>query len=826
MVTMRTGFNAKTQRSKGAKNYFPLCIFASLRLCVETFCLVMMLLLFHASSLSAQDVIVEASVDTGQRSLSPSISGTITITRPRAAEVDIHSFTLQGKPLAAEFVKDVKMDHADTLVSIYHFALSPKEKGLYVLDPVAVKIGGKLYQSPATTYQIDEHATAPAVGGGGGVIFQLESGVNGPHVLYPGQRTQLIYRISYNRSVGLTASELPLVHTNELRRIGDEQIKDFQQGELTIQEIVSEVEALKPGTFRYGPSFIEGYAYTLDAVGERVFDKRKLRAEAPVVELVVQPFPVSTQPASFNGALGKLTAQIKLLTPSKIDIGDAIQASITVSGLANLREFTLPELLCQPGFAGFFQMSDLPPAGHIDGDKKRFNVELRAVSSLTTALPPVQLSSFDPISQRYVVWYSEAIPLEVATSSENKPSLVPGKEIDWANLWRKADNSVAPLDRNGQEVDSSALSAPRQHLLDVLWIIPLGALVLLGQFYLKRQQDLRPKTTPPPTSILLLHEGLKEDADPKRAAKLLQAACLRRMAEKDLVAANDPLRSFIRELDIFQYAKDSAFSLLELKQRAKLLLGMFCLGLLTSANILAASEMNAVLDEANRAYREGEQATTAVQRLKAFNQALSLYSSVEKEGLTSSYLDEAIGNSFSQLGEFPWAILYYRRALVQEPHRAALHTALESAQMTLGIEPGISRPWSERLLSFDDRLSLQKRASLFFWFTAAAIAAASWWIWKRTSLAMQIAKAFCIVAAVLFLNLLLSYYRSPIEAILVSPTGLYRGPDNEQPQLLEKPMFAGNALEVVDVESEGRWLKVKTADGTIGYIPFQAARLI
>lgn len=78
---------------------------------------------------------------------------------------------------------------------------------------------------------------------------------------------------------------------------------------------------------------------------------------------------------------------------------------------------------------------------------------------------------------------------------------------------------------------------------------------------------------------------------------------------------------------------------------------------MTSLSIckLSADPM-ADITKANKAYQEG-----------FFENAVSLYEKVIKEGHTSSELYYNLGNAYYKLDNFPLAILYYERALKLEP---------------------------------------------------------------------------------------------------------------------------------------------------------------
>src|SRR4051812_44901770 len=92
-----------------------------------------------------------------------------------------------------------------------------------------------------------------------------------------------------------------------------------------------------------------------------------------------------------------------------------------------------------------------------------------------------------------------------------------------------------------------------------------------------------------------------------------------------------------------------------------------------------------ILQEAQRSYQQGEKALTYEERKLAFNRALFLYSSLEQEIQSPpASLNQALADTYFQLGEYAWAILYYQRALKQHSPNSFLLSHLEKAQQKLG----------------------------------------------------------------------------------------------------------------------------------------------
>lgn len=538
------------------------------------------LFLFWCSPLMAQ-VAVESAINQNQGVANRKIEGIITITHAAKEKINSDSFLLEGKPLAVKAKNEKKFSN-DTVVSNYSFELDPKEKGLYELPPISVEVDGKKYQSISTTYEVKASAAekpeiTPA--NRDSIVFKLEAFVDGPSPLYPGQRAKLMYRISYNRSIDLTESKFPLIHTTEFKKIGDEQVKDYQAGSLTIQEIFQEIEASKPGTYHYPASSIEGYAYQTK-FGQKFYVPGKLQAEAPPVEVIVADFPKQEQPNSFTGSLGTISGELKMLTPASLKLGDKIALELVVSGPTNLSEIVLPDLKCQPGFSGFFHLSDLPPAGETKQGTKIFPIDLRPISRFVKEVPSIELSAFDPIKKQYVIWHSKPIPLEVSIPPlEENVFVAQPKLVDFVALYsevvKRANPELPALTYpSAVEVSIDDLTNSWVRTPLVLWLLPLLGIALLWQAFRQRHKEEIVVRTQK-TSEQFLHEAFRQRRV-ENSISLLQRAFDLRLQEKgydtDVEAPEgvpERIRQFLADLDSFRYGLAKQFDRAKIKEEAQ-----------------------------------------------------------------------------------------------------------------------------------------------------------------------------------------------------------------------------------------------------------------
>jgi hypothetical protein len=350
---------------------------------------------------------------------------------------------------------------------------------------------------------------------------------------------------------------------------------------VTVQDLIQEVEASEIGKFSFGPSSIEGYAYTMQA-GQKVYDSTLLKAEAPIVTLEVKPLPQMNQPLSFTGALGKIQVEANLTSSHAVSVGDSVQLQIKIQGATNLTELHLPLLQCQPGFSGFFQMSDLPPLAEVKDKAKFFYVELRPLTSLIDQIPSIEVSSFDSSTGTYVTQHTSPIPLTVDAKQLEIPAIpvislfVPIPSVDkWPTPF------LSPLEIEENIAPQAQFTHSWLKGKWILWMIPLGLILLLLQKYWHHKWEQRPKQQIP-RSEELFRQALKTGSLP-----ILEQAFWQRLSEKGVVAQDvfqleelpsegklGQLHDFIFQLQALQYSSDKAFDPVQLRQRAQQLFEM------------------------------------------------------------------------------------------------------------------------------------------------------------------------------------------------------------------------------------------------------------
>lgn len=571
--------------------------------------IIIVLFLFCSSiRIEAQEndsvVEIRAEIDPYKAFENHPLQGTITVTHDMNNPIDTSSFQMNGTPLKADLVKTVRISPEDTLViSIYQFERPGQSHGTYSLPKIGVKIGSKMYYSLTSTYEVQGAAPALTDQATSKPVLELKAGVEGPSPLYPGQHTLFIYRFYFSGDIELVSEVLPLLDAKGFVKVGEKQIKDSQQSGLNIQEIVQEVQAKEPGTFVFPESSAEGYAYKEDLLKNRTYIQPKLQTKVLPITVVVNAFPAENKPATFNGASGQFALQVSLLTPSTMMAEDKILLAIDISGAEGLDSVTAPDL-SKSGFKRFFRLGDLPSVGTVNGNTKRFTVELYPLTSAIKTIPPVFFSYFDSANSRYVTLKSDPIPIDIKQSS---PEKLPEKQKEQAPAIEPEKNipevkpTPIPLPVPAEETKiykpepieiSGNLPLTSADLFDKtfgtwksLWYIPFGTIFIGVLVFLRKYAPKKLMEAKQIHSTDLLKTASQVPGDSAQFYQLIQDALMLSLVEKGEIASKDIsvhdlpaeghagiVKAFLSDIEVHRYTRTVPLSPQEVLKKAKTLI--------------------------------------------------------------------------------------------------------------------------------------------------------------------------------------------------------------------------------------------------------------
>lgn len=366
------------------------------------------LILFTTIQLFAQPSISVVLPQEGLVSQNP-MKLTVLVTHEKAEKVDLDSFQIGNIKAPAKFIEEEKSATDLTrILSQYVLDIPMKDPGVHPLPPVSVIVQGNRIKSGITTIQVRDGAASEITS-----FIKLEPLFSGTTPLYPGQRAWVGYRIEFNRSIDLTEEVLPFLTAEGLKRLGEKQIIDKQEGNISVRQILQKIEAGTIGKFHIPASKVSGYAYEEGRDGKKQYLQPLLTASSDAFSLEVVDFPTLGKPASFRGAVGTFALEAALLSPSTVTRGDPIKLKLIVAGKGEFETLQLPDLCCQPGFSGYFKESELPPLIELADDRKSFVLELYPQTSFIQHVPSIEFSFFDPEKKAYGSAKTAPIPLVV-----------------------------------------------------------------------------------------------------------------------------------------------------------------------------------------------------------------------------------------------------------------------------------------------------------------------------------------------------------------------------------------------------------------------------
>ena len=132
----------------------------------------------------------------------------------------------------------------------------------------------------------------------------------------------------------------------------------------------------------------------------------------------VRPLPTEGRPTSFAGAVGTFTIAATSLATA-VKVGQSFEVDVQIRGDGDLRALASPPLR----LPGFHTLGVLDRGG--DG-VRTFRCELQAETVDVSAVPPIELVTFDPLRARFEVVATSPLPLVVrpAATPDSRPESV------------------------------------------------------------------------------------------------------------------------------------------------------------------------------------------------------------------------------------------------------------------------------------------------------------------------------------------------------------------------------------------------------------------
>lgn len=235
------------------------------------------------------------------------------------------------------------------------------------------------------------------------------------------------------------------------------------------------------------------------------------------------------------------------------------------------------------------------------------------------------------------------------------------------------------------------------------------------------------------------------------------------------------------------------------------------------------------LIEAQMSYLHAERTKVVSERKEGFNKSLELFLKLEKKydpahGNGKLYFD--IGNNFFQLEEYPQALLYYYRAEELRPDDAKVKTHIALAQKKLGLENSAKPAAFGWLFYFHNHYSLPERLQQLAFFVILAFLLLSLYLWFSNRFLYICTLIIGCIAALEFLSVSYTYLFSAQEGVIIKSSLLYRDAGTQYAKVKPEPLAAGLKVKLHNAALAGKWIKIETDDGTVGYLPQETLRPI
>lgn len=182
--------------------------------------------------------------------------------------------------------------------------------------------------------------------------------------------------------------------------------------------------------------------------------------------------------------------------------------------------------------------------------------------------------------------------------------------------------------------------------------------------------------------------------------------------------------------------------------------------------------------------------------------------------------DNYSGNTYVQHGENSFALLHYYRAYALNPRNLEVLHKLNETQKKLGLNPSIETP--QMILP----LSLPERLKLFSLFLVLPCLFLSWYIWYPPVRYKTLLKIFFTISLSFLVSAIYLYLFEKDQLVLIQASNLYQGAKTTAATVKGAPLPKGSRLELLDIEPQGLWIKVKGQEGDIGYIESMKAERI
>src|SRR5437660_838678 len=176
----------------------------------------------------------------------------------------------------------------------------------------------------------------------------------------------------------------------------------------------------------------------------RLAERREVEMESEPATFEVKPLPPNAPP-NFSGGVGTfaMTTEAK---PKRLQVGDPITVTSTVSGRGNFDRVNAPALEDDQGWHKYPSSSKFKQDDEVGISGAKTFETVISPNEKKQALPPLVFSYFDPVKENYVTLRSDAMPITVEGGAAPAPAVIASQPGPAATVAASAKPSPKPQD--------------------------------------------------------------------------------------------------------------------------------------------------------------------------------------------------------------------------------------------------------------------------------------------------------------------------------------------------------------------------------------------
>ncbi len=374
-------------------------------------CFMCCVLFLHPSSVLAENISFEATVNANKISLQDVVELTLTVHGGKGDVPAIPMPAING--FETRFVgPSTKLFIVNGVSSSEHsfiYNLFPSKVGHFQIPPISLMLDGHTY----VTSPIDIDVVARSSSASSGTETDQEQSIEdkvfmkafiGPKEVYVGQKTPLVMKV-YVKDLSLQLAAAPYMTPDGFTADATasmQRAKEVVNGvNFDVLRFDANIYPTRPGELTVGPFQATGdLIYHIRQRDNDFFSDlfateqtRPITLHAPAVSIQVLPLPSLGQPRNFSGAVGQYAFKASI-GPSSVKVGDPLTLHMAITGTGRFKDLTMPTFNDN-------RFKTYDPQIKENEDSKALEQVIIPTNQNITEVPAISFCYFDPQTKEY-----------------------------------------------------------------------------------------------------------------------------------------------------------------------------------------------------------------------------------------------------------------------------------------------------------------------------------------------------------------------------------------------------------------------------------------